>query len=182
MIRPFIPLMWRRGKYIPAGKRKQLYHAYVQSHIIYMLPIYSLGNKTKLDELETMQNKCLKACFRLPRDTSTTFLYSTSILPIHELAIVERVVHLHRMVKSLTKHGLDVRLNRDVRSRSLRRQSCVHVSLAHQSLRRSINEYNRLSSDIRRLDCIDSFRAKVKLKVMNESLNFSAVSPFVFIN
>lgn len=29
MIRPFIPLMWRRGRHIPAGKRKQLYHAHV---------------------------------------------------------------------------------------------------------------------------------------------------------
>ena len=29
MIRPFIPLMWRKVKFIPIGKRKQLFFAYV---------------------------------------------------------------------------------------------------------------------------------------------------------
>ena len=35
-ITPFISLMWRKGKYIPVGKRKQLYYPYVNSHPLYM--------------------------------------------------------------------------------------------------------------------------------------------------
>ena len=31
-VMPFISLMWRKGKYIPIDKRKQLYCAYVQSY------------------------------------------------------------------------------------------------------------------------------------------------------
>lgn len=182
MIRPFIPLMQRRGKQIPAAKRKQLYNAYVQSHVIYMLPIYSLGNKTKLDELQTIQNKCIKSVFRLPRSTSTTFLYSSTLLPIHQLSIVERVVHLHRMIKSVTKHGFNIHLNRDIHHRASRRQSHVHLSNVHPSLKQSINEYNRLSTDIRQLGCFESFKAKVKLKTMNENDDFCAISPFVFVN
>ncbi len=38
---PYISLMWRKGKYIPADKRKLIYSAYVHSHLIYMMPIYS---------------------------------------------------------------------------------------------------------------------------------------------
>ena len=89
---------------------------------------------------------------------------------------------LHRMVKSLTKHGLDIRLNRDIHLRSSRRRSHVHISNDHPSLRRSISEYNRLSSEIRQLKCIDSFKSKVKLKIMSESKDFCAISPFVSIN
>ena len=174
--------MWRRGKYIPANKRKQLYFAYVKSHIAYMLPIYSLGNKTKLAELQTLQNRCIKAVFRLPRLTSTTYLYSASILPIQLLAVVERVTHLHRMVKSLTKHGFDIHLNRDVQSRASRRLSQIHISNQHPSLRQSINEYNRLSSEIRQLGCTESFKRSVRLKVINESEQFSAFSPYRYIN
>lgn len=182
MIRPFIPLMWRKGKHIPANKRKQLYFAYVQSHLLYMLPIYSQGNKTKLAELQIIQNRCIKAIFRLRRETSTCYLYSASLLPIQLLATVERVTHLHRMVKSLTKHGFDIRLNRDVQSRASRRQSQVHISNQHPSLRQSISEYNRLSSDIRCLGCTDTFKRMVRLKVINESDKFSAISAYLYIN
>ncbi len=182
MIRPFIPLMWRRGKYIPVEKRKTLYNAYVQSHITYMLPIYSHGNKTKLDELQIIQNKCVKAAFRLHRTTSSTSLYSSTLLPIHQLALVERVVHLHRMVKSLTKHRFCIRLNRDAHHRTLRRQSHVNRSKDHPTLKQSINEYNRLNTEIRQLGCVGSFKAKVKLKTVNESADYCAISPFVFVN
>lgn len=147
-----------------------------------MLPIYSQGNKTKLNELQTLQNRCIKAVFRLPKDTSTTFLYSSSLLPIHQLATVERLVHLHRMIKSSTKHGCDIRLNKDAHHRVLRRQSQVHLSTDHPSLRKSINEYNRLNSDIRQLSCIKTFKSKVKLKIMNDCMDFRAISPFAFIN
>lgn len=40
LIVPFISLMWRNGKFIPLVKRKQLYFAFVQSHITYMISIY----------------------------------------------------------------------------------------------------------------------------------------------
>ena len=120
MIRPFIPLMWKRGKYIPIGKRKQLYFAYVQSHIAYMLPVYSAGSKAKLQRLQRVQNRCIKALYRLPHLTSSTYLYSTSILPVEKLAVVGRVTQLHKMVKGLTKHNFEIQLNSDVHSHRTR--------------------------------------------------------------
>lgn len=72
-ITPFISLMWRKGKYIPVDKRKQLYFAYVQSHLMYMLPIYEDCAQYKLNELQTLQNRCIEAIFLLDRYTSTTF-------------------------------------------------------------------------------------------------------------
>lgn len=92
MIRPFIPMMWKRGKYIPMERRKQLYFVYVQSHIAYMLPIYSAGSKMKLGRLQRVQNRCIKALYRLQHLTPSTYLYSTSIMPIEKLAVVERVI------------------------------------------------------------------------------------------
>lgn len=181
MIRPFTPLMWRKGKYIPAEKRKQLYFAYVQSHIRYMLLIYSLGNKTKMNELQIIQNRCIKALYRLPRGTSTRYLYSANLLPLRPLAIIERVTHLHRMLKLLTKHSFDIRLNRDVYERVSRRRSQVHITKLSPSLIKSINEYNRLSTELRQENCIGTFKSKLRLKVMTESDEFSVISPFLYI-
>jgi len=81
MIRPFISLMWRRGKFIPIGKRKQLLNSYVRCNL----------------------------------------------LPVYQLATVERIVHLHRMLNGLTKHGVDIRLNRDISSRSSRRRMPMNI-------------------------------------------------------
>ena len=169
--------MWRKGRYIPSDKRKQLYFAYVQSHLTYMLPVYSLGSKTKMDELQTLQNGCIKALFRLQRGTPTTYLYSSSVLPLKMLAVAERVTHLHKMLKSKCKHKFDINLNRDINNRALRRRSQVHISVEQ-----SINKYNRLSSEIRQCDSVDAFILKVKLKMMDESDEFHTVSPFYNIN
>lgn len=89
-IRPFMPLMWRNGTFIPANKVKTLYYAYVQSHIAYMLPIYSEGNVCRMTELQTVQNGCVKALL-----TPTTYLHGTgSTSSIEQLSIVERLSHL----------------------------------------------------------------------------------------
>lgn len=40
LVRPFIYLMWLNGKFIPVEKLKQIYFAYVHSHLTYMLAIY----------------------------------------------------------------------------------------------------------------------------------------------
>lgn len=90
-----------------------------------MLPIYSLGNKTKLKQLRTIQDWCAKALYRLHRRTSSTYLYSSSILPFEQLAMVERVTHLHKMLKTLTRHNL---------------KGWVRAT----SVTQTINDYNRI--------------------------------------
>lgn len=182
MIHPFIPLMWRKGKYIPTNKRKQLYFAYVQSHLVYMLPIYSQGNKTKMAELQTIQNRCVKAVYRFPRGTSSTYLYSYSLLPLQPLALIERVTHLHKMIWSVTKHSFNIRLNRSVNGRATRRRSKIHIEDEHPTLRQPITEYNRLNSELRQLKCIETFKARLRIKVMTESDEYCSISPYFYIN
>lgn len=181
--------MWRKGKYIPADKRKQLYFAYVQSHLSYMLPIYSECAGYKLKELQTLQNKCIKAVYRLDKDTSTTYLYSTGLLPISELAKVERIVGIYKLVHSLTKHNFRFAINSDVHGRSTRRNSHIHIfnqqsvmNSTNAGLATAISEYNALDSETRHLTCLRTFKNRVKLKAMQDSIKFSVISPFRFIN
>ncbi len=106
-ITPFISLMWRKSKYIPIDKRKQLYNAYVQSHLLYMLPIYSNCAQYKMQDLQTIQNRCIKALYQLDRFTSTSYLYSTGLLPVSELVKAERIFMVHKLSHSLTKNNFD---------------------------------------------------------------------------
>lgn len=183
MIRPFIPLMWKRGRYIPINKRKQIYFAYVQSHIAYMLPIYSVGSKKKLLQLQRLQNRCIKAVYHLPRFTPTTYLYTTSVLPVEKLAVLERITYLHKVVKSLTKNNFDIRRNNEIHSHRTRRANELHCPDNHPVLKQSTFEYNRFCGNLTHLTCINSFKAKLKIEVMrNCGGEYDAISPYFYLN
>lgn len=191
-IMPFVSLMWRKSKYIPIEKRKQLYNAYVQSHLLYMLPIYSDCAQFKLNELQTLQNRCIKALFRLDRYTSTMFLYSTGLLPITELAKAERIIFVHKLAHSLTKNNFRFVTNAEVHGRTTRRNSRIHIfnqyssgsifNSCNSALSKAINEYNEFDTATRNLRCFKSFKVKVKLKIMQESKDFCVISPYRFLN
>lgn len=182
LIRPFIPLMWKRGRFIPLNKRKQIYFAYVQSHIAYMLPIYSSGPKSKLKQLQRVQNRCIKALHQLPRLTPSTFLYSTSILPVEKLAIVERVSYMHKVARSFIKHNFDIRLNSDIHNHRTRQANDLHCPDKHPALQQSAHEYNTYCSDLRRLNCIKTFRDKLKVNIMTNCHVYKPVSPYLYLN
>lgn len=188
-ITPFISLMWRKSKFIPINKRKQLYFSFVQSHLIYMLPIYGECAAYKLKELQILQNRCIKALYRLDKNSATTYLYSFSLLPFLELVKIERIVHIFKLKSALTKNNFHFVHNIDVHGRSTRRDSRIHIfnqfgihSYSNAALATAINDFNELDSDLRRLTCLKTFKAKVRFKVINDSANFHAISPYTFIN
>lgn len=154
-----------------------------------MLPIYSECAGYKLKELQTIQNKCIKAVYRLNRYTSTTYLYSTGLLPISELAKFERIVCIYKMEDSLTKNNFRFTSNSDVHGHTTRRNSHIHVFNQHSvinstnaGIAKAISECNSLDSETRHLTSLKTFKNRVKLKIMQDSTEFSVISPFQYIN
>lgn len=115
-------------------KQWHMYFAYVQSHFTYMMPIYAECSMKKLKELQTVENSCVKAMYRLPQLTSTTFIYSISILPI---ATVERVTNIWKMSKSLTKHNFTIVQNTALHAYNTRTRNRIHSFNPHVSIRNS---------------------------------------------
>lgn len=151
--------------------------------------IYSECAAYKLKELQTLQNRSIKATFRLNRLTPSMYMYSSSLLPVKELVKAERAVYVHKLVHSLSKHNFELVTNSNVHSRSTRRNSRIHVfnhrsttCLANAALETAIDEYNALDSEIRHTNCLSNFKNRVKLKVMSNSDEFSVISPYYFIN
>lgn len=82
---PFYKHVWRNGKYIPTGKRKQeVYFDYAQCHFIYMLLMCWMCSY-KIIELQTIQKKYIKALYRRPRDILAIYLYSSMLAPFAKL-------------------------------------------------------------------------------------------------
>ena len=125
----------------------------------------------------------VKSVYRLPQLTPTTYLYTSSILPVEKLAVVERIGYLHKIVKSLTKNNFDVRLNNEIHSHRTRQADDLHCSDKHPALKQSTMEYNRFCKGLTHLMCMKTFKAKLKIEVMrNSGSEYSVVSPYVFLN
>lgn len=85
------------GRFIPINQRRTIYHAYVQSHLNFILPIYSQVTVTKIHQLEVLHNRCIKAFYGLRRNTASTHLYSSSLSPVVLMAKVERMRQIHKI-------------------------------------------------------------------------------------
>ncbi len=138
---PFISLMWRKGKF-PVDKRKQLYFAFVQSHLTCMLPIYGECPKYKIAELQVIQNRCIKAMYRLERSTHTSYLFSTSLMPVAILAKTERITFAHKLICNLTKNNFTFITNGEVHNRTTRRNSRIHIYNPNSNKSTSLNTTN----------------------------------------
>lgn len=94
--------------------------AYVHSHLSYManVPVISWSSCRPFKIV-------VKAMYRLLQLISTTYLYSTSFLPIKEMEIVERVTSIHKMINSLTKRNFVMNLG--IHGRSTRTKCNPYV-------------------------------------------------------
>lgn len=189
MIAPFIALMWRNGRYIAPEKRALLYFAYVQSHLQYMLPIWGLCGLTKLIELQVMQNRCIKAILRVPRDTPTTFLYSNKILPITILAKYERLVNIRKMVFNETKHHHVFATSHQFHGRQTRNSNQLHIdnrafvnSGNSAPITKAMIEYNNLQSNLRETGSLKDFKRQLRWRLMEDDNTFHYFSPYRIIN
>ena len=174
--------MWRNGRFIPINKRRHVYHAYVQSHLNYMLPIYSQGSITKMTELKILQNRCIKALYRLPRDTPTTYLYSSNLIPLELLITIERISQLHKMVLNYTKHNFALIANNNFHGRVGIHTNSLHLFKDQPILTDAIANYNRLSDDFHQIRNISAFKSRLRDQLIKKSDGYHGLSPFLFLN
>lgn len=188
---PFISTMWRSGKFIPLCKRKEIYFAYVQSHLRYMITIYSSCAAYKLNELFVIQKRCVKALFRLPKLTPSTYLFSNRLLPLNDLATVEGVMLMHKMMRQRVKHNFTFRTNLDVHGRVTRNGSDIHVfnpwsnkSIAEKTPRILLNamvDYNYFHRQLTDVNCIKTYKDKLRILVLKRN-DMPVISPYLYVN
>lgn len=57
-------LFWRISKFLPLKAMIEMYHAFVQSKLHYLVSIWGAASKTRLKPLQTAQNRCLKVVYK----------------------------------------------------------------------------------------------------------------------
>lgn len=179
----FTNLMWRCQQYIPSAKKKQLYFAYVVTHLSNMMAIWGAElSSNKMQMLRVVQNKSLKAIYGLKRETNTTYLYTKSIIPVELMLSYEQIVNIHKMRRNLTKNFNHIMTNAEAGIRTTRQSHQVYISPNNTLLELNIKHYNKLDISTMQQPTLARFKDEVKVSLIGGSSEFRLISPFIYLN
>ena len=155
----------------------------MHSHLHYVPFIYGLVRSELLGQLQSLQNRALKHCYKLPFLTPTKTLFQThakSTLPISGITHLSSSVLLHKIrigrVETNTKPAMKF---------SNLRSSGDFVAATFNSdyLKRDIHYhgvqiYNKIPNEIRKLTDIDKFKKDLKQYLLARSQRLVKPSKF----
>ena len=164
----YCSIFYKLRRILPLKVLKQVYYAFVHSHILYAVEIYANTHKSYLDKLNKLNNKLLRIIQNKPRKTHLTELYETySTLPVlllhqqHLILFVHKILHYPHKLPDLFRHYLNK--NDDVHTYNTRLKDSIHLyrpntDFGKRSLKyRAAKYYNNLPEEIKfKLD--DSWR------------------------
>lgn len=141
-------LLWKVSKFLPSKTLTTMYHAFVQSKLQYLVSIWGAAAKSRLKPLQSVQNRCLKVIYKLPRLHPTMELYKnspSSVLPIPALRELQCLVQLHNNMYNQTAH-YNQNLDRTSHGYSLRNAVVLVTARTNTEMaKRSVSNFSKKS-------------------------------------
>ena len=164
----FCRIFYKLRTSLPLKVLKQVYFAFVHSHISYAVEIYANTHKAYLDKLIKLNNKLLWIIQNKPRKTHLTELYENySTLPVlllyqqNLILFAHKILHCPQKLPDLFRHYLNK--NDDIQTYNTRLKDSIHLyrtktDFGKRSLKyRAAKFYNDLPEEIK-FDLDDSGR------------------------
>lgn len=162
---------------IPKNIRFTIYNSLVKSHLLYLIEIWGNAGKTKLQELQRVQNKIIKILFRYPYLTPTYKIFEeTKLMNIKQLYMYTTCILIRKILDKKIKTNLSFTKISEVSKRSRRRPSLLVLPKPRTNYsKRNItyegaNIYNNLPSNIKNVSSFNIFKSQLS-KYITE--NFS---------
>ena len=159
--------MWKISHNIPINVKLNMYYAYIQSRIQFMLLIWGSASKSLLKVVQILQNKSLKSVFGLPYLYSTYDIYSNNrILPVNGLHQLKVCVYIKEILLGLRTS--EVRLQFPEHSyltRYVTNYNLCRLKLTSNHYGLSMKGpyiYNKVPLNIRSINSIKKFKQNVK--------------------
>ena len=120
-ILPIIGILKRLRYVLPTVIKKQIYHAFIQSHLNYINVIWGSASKTHIKCINVLQNFAIKNIHKLPYLEPTVNVYRISKLPMFDtLRKINLAKFLYKLQNNLIKSDLTLTLNNEIHSYSTR--------------------------------------------------------------
>ena len=130
----FTSIFYRLRDKLPVSMLKDMYYAFVYTHILYGIELYANTTNTNLNKLITLHNKLLRILQSKPRTTHTRQLYlNYNVLPIPELHKQQLIIFVYKYLYHsdlLPRAFLDndyFALNNIIHNYNTRRHTNVHI-------------------------------------------------------
>ena len=130
----FTSIFYRLRDKLPVSMLKDMYYAFVYTHILYGIELYANTTNTNLNKLITLHNKLLRILQSKPRTTHTRQLYlNYNVLPIPELHKQQLIIFVYKYLYHsdlLPRVFLDndyFALNNIIHNYNTRRHTNVHI-------------------------------------------------------
>ena len=100
----FVSIFYKIRTKLPPDILKMIYFAFIHSHLLYGIEVYSNTTMNHLSKLITLNNKLLRILQKKPTRTHTPELYkSYCTLPVHLLHNYQILVFVHKFVHHRSK-------------------------------------------------------------------------------
>lgn len=111
---------------IPKNMRYTIYNSLVKSHLLCLIEMWGSVGKTKLQELQRIQNRIIKVLFRYPYLTPTrTIFKETKLMNIKQLYIYNTCVLIRKIMDKPIHTDISFVKKSQISKRSLRRPSLL---------------------------------------------------------
>ena len=166
---PIIGIMKRLKFILPVSIKKQIYHAFVQSHINYLSILWGSAAKTHLQCIKVLQNQAIKCIYKLHYLESTDNTYKIAKLPNFDtIRKTSLAIFLFKLQNNMIKSELSLTLNSEIHSYSTRIANSYRVNYARTNfgkfavLREAIHLYNSVPNDLKSITNLCQFKRCVK--------------------
>lgn len=145
-----------------------LYYAHVYSHLSYMSMVWPKTTAAELDQIQTLQNRCVKIITRKPHLTDTITLYDKDHLPVSIICNYQSLLNVFKIKHNMIKNNITTQQAHSIHTYPTRRKSDFYLEKPNSKLMENdfyynaFRLFNELPDDIKRLPTISTFKIKIK--------------------
>lgn len=171
-IRPYVFALRRLRSCLTKNALWNIYFAYIYTHLIHLNPLWSNAGKSKLDELERLQNKALRIIYGYSRLHTRSDLYNAEILPLSKLITLQLLILIFKFKNSLIKHNFTPITRSHIHRYNTRRRSHFDIPYSRTNtgqgtiMSRGLQLFNNLPPHIKNLTRISLFKKSVTRHLM----------------
>ncbi|KAJ8730285.1 hypothetical protein PYW07_017323 [Mythimna separata] len=158
---------------IPKKLRFSIYNSLVKSHLLYLIEIWGSAGKTKLQELQRLQNRVIKTLFRYPYLTPTHKIFKeTKLMNISQLYVYNTCILIRKIIDGAIHTNLTFTKKCHITKRSLRRPSLLVLPKTRTNYARKnityegVQLYNKLPSHIKNVSSFNGFKSQLSKYIL----------------
>lgn len=127
-ITPFLGAIKRTSYQLPPNLLSQLYFSYIQSNLMYMIPIWGTCSKYKLNSIQRLQNKAIKIVLKKPYETPTTEIFNNKFVSLSNLIKYTQCLYIYQTKNSIIRTNITIKNRTEIHDHNTRNRNNIYIT------------------------------------------------------